>query len=123
MVAAALLGNLPLFAGTAILKATTISGTMVMGLAPVFLLGLFVRRAPPLSFHLAFWTGIALGLVDVFGLVPPQLAIGSGHYAALLGMNAWGLLLASGGFLLPVLGQLYAARRARRAEGSAALAG
>ncbi|HET8654464.1 MAG TPA: hypothetical protein VFL93_02935 [Longimicrobiaceae bacterium] len=114
MVAAAVLGNLPLFAGTAILKATTISGTMVMGLAPVFLLGLFVRRAPPLSFHLAFWTGIALGLVDVFGLVPPQLTIGSGSYAALLGVNAWGLLLASGGFVLPVLAQRYAERRAAR---------
>lgn len=103
MAAAALLGNLPLFAGTAILKATTISGTMVMGLAPVFLLGLVVPRATPLSFHLAFWTGIALGLVDVFGLLPAGLAIGDGQFAALLGVNAWGLLLASAAFLLPAL--------------------
>ena len=35
MVIFAFLGNLPMFAGTDILKATTISGTMVMGLAPV----------------------------------------------------------------------------------------
>jgi len=119
MVAAAILGNLPLFAGTAILKATTISGTMVMGLAPVFLLGLVVRRAPPLSFHLAFWSGIALGLVDLFGLLPPSLAIGGGQYAALLGVNAWGVLLASAGFLAPALWRVYAARREPAAAVSA----
>ena len=38
MVAFAVLGNLPMIAGTDILKATTVSGTMVIGLAPVFLL-------------------------------------------------------------------------------------
>ena len=43
MILFAILGNLPLFAGTAILKATTISGTMVMGLAPVFLFYRFTR--------------------------------------------------------------------------------
>jgi len=102
MVAAAVLGNIPLFAGAAILQATTISGTMVLGLAPVFLLGL-VLDAPALSFHLAFWTGIAAGLVDLLGLLPPALAIGDGRYAVLLGVNVWGTLLATGLFLLPVL--------------------
>jgi Na+/proline symporter len=102
MAAAAILGNLPLFAGAGILQATTISGTMVLGLAPVFLLGLLLD-APPLSFHLAFWTGIAAGLVEVLGLVPPALAIGTGKYAALLGVNLWGLVLASALFLLPVV--------------------
>jgi len=38
MIVFAVLGNLPMIAGTDILKATTISGTMIMGLAPVFLL-------------------------------------------------------------------------------------
>jgi SSS family solute:Na+ symporter len=103
MVAAAVVGNLPLFAGTAILKATTISGTMVMGLAPVFILGLLIRNAPPLSFHLAFWSGIALGLLDLLGLVPPGLAIGEGRYATLLGLNAWGLALSGTVFVVPVL--------------------
>lgn len=101
MVAGAVLGNLPLFAGAAILKATTISGTMVLGLAPIFLLGLWVD-APPMSFHLAFWTGILLGTLDVLGLVPAAVAIGHGRYAVLLGVNAGGLMLATVLFYLPL---------------------
>lgn len=113
MVVAAVVGNLPLFAGTAILKATTISGTMVLGLAPAFILGLFVR-APAASFHLAFWTGIACGTLEVVGLVPPALAIGTGRYAALLGVNAWGLALATILFCVPPLWQQWRHRPARR---------
>lgn len=66
---AAIAGNLPLLSiylgdrvGPAIIAATTISGTMVMGLAPIFLLA-FLRGAGPLSFHLAFWPRLALGVV------------------------------------------------------------
>ena len=69
MVAIALLGNLPLFSiylgdkvGPAIIQATTISGTMVMGLAPIFLLS-FIRKAGSLSFHLAFWPGLIFGIM------------------------------------------------------------
>jgi hypothetical protein len=113
MVAAAILGNLPLFAGAAILKATTISGTMVLGLAPVFLLGLLVR-APAISFHLAFWTGIVAGVVELLGVLPPFMAIGGGPYADLLGVNLWGTVLATSLFLVPVLGVRVAnARRVR----------
>ena len=114
MVAAAVLGNIPLLFGAAILKATTISGTMVLGLAPVFLLGLFLR-APALSFHLAFWTGILAGVVEVAGLLPPALAIGHGRYATLLGVNVWGTVLATGLFLLPVLFARFAGARQPRA--------
>ena len=105
MAAAAVLGSVPLFTGATILQATTISGTMVMGLAPIFLLGLIVR-APPLSFHLAFWTGLALGVLEVLPGGEPlrdALAVGRGPYASLLGINAWGLLLVTVLFLLPVL--------------------
>ena len=62
----AIIGNLPMIAGTDILKATTISGTMVIGLAPIFLLAGFTQpdtRAAVWSFHLAFWTGLALGVL------------------------------------------------------------
>ncbi|MEE9152510.1 MAG: sodium:solute symporter [candidate division NC10 bacterium] len=100
MVAIALLGNLPLLAGASILQATTISGTMVMGLAPIFLLH-FLPSVPRASFHLAFWTGIALGILYTLGWLPPALAIGDGRYAALLGVNFYGLLLCTGLFLLP----------------------
>lgn len=99
IVAIALLGNLPLLTlyvgdeiGPAIIKATTISGTMIMGLAPVFILA-FIRRAGALSFHLSFWCGLALGVLLAVGMVPAGLAIGSGKYALSLGTNLYGLLL------------------------------
>jgi hypothetical protein len=97
----AVVGNLPLFAGASILKATTVSGTMVIGLAPIFLLH-FVRGVPPASFHLAFWPGLACGLLYAVGGVPDAWALGSGKYAALLGINVFGLLLCAGLFLAPV---------------------
>lgn len=102
MVVFALLGNLPMIAGTDILKATTISGTMVIGLAPIFLFSNRVGYSP-LSFHLAFWTGMTLGVLQLMNLIPPAWAIGSGKYAILLGTNLYGLLLCTAGFFLPLL--------------------
>jgi Na+/proline symporter len=101
MVAFAVLGNLPMIAGTDILKATTISGTMVIGLAPIFL---FSRRVgySPLSFHLAFWTGMILGVLQAINLIPASWAIGTGKYAVLLGTNLYGLALCTVGFFLPL---------------------
>ena len=97
----AVLGNLPMIAGTDILKATTLSGTMVIGLAPVFLLSRYVAFSP-LSFHLSFWTGMALGVLLALGALPPSWAIGEGKYAMLLGTNLYGLLMCTAGFLLPL---------------------
>ncbi len=104
MVAFAVLGNLPMIAGTDILKATTVSGTMVMGLAPVFLLAPLVRHSP-WSFHLAFWPGVILGVMLATGSIPEAWAIGDGKYAKLLGANLYGLMICTGGFLLPLLMQ------------------
>ena len=102
MVFIALFGNIPMFAGTDILKATTISGTMVIGLAPVFLLSQFVRHSP-WAFHLSFWGGMSLGLAYAFNWIPSSWAIGQGKQALLLGVNFYGLLICFAGFLLPVL--------------------
>ncbi len=111
LVAVAVVGNLPLLSlyggervGPAIIAATTISGTMVMGLAPIFLL-CWVRRAGAASFHLAFWPGVALGVtraVETFShshVLPAGLALGSGPFALDLGVNAWGVLVCTLGFL------------------------
>lgn len=102
MIVFALLGNLPMIAGTDILKATTVSGTMVIGLAPIFLFSHRVRYSP-LSFHLAFWTGMTLGVLQLMDLVPPSWAIGGGKYGILLGTNLYGLLLCTAGFFVPLL--------------------
>jgi len=102
MVVFAVLGNLPMLAGTDILKATTMSGTMVMGLAPVFLLAGAVQRSP-WRFHLAFWPGMALGLLLAVGAIPVGWAVGDGRYALLLGVDFYGLLICTAGFLLPEL--------------------
>ena len=112
MVIVALLGNLPLLSiylpeqiGPAVIAATTISGTMVMGLAPIFLLPLLVRRAGALSFHLAFWPGLVLGLLRVIEsgstltVFPEALSLGRGKYAVDLGINVYGLLLCTTGYL------------------------
>lgn len=101
MIIFAVLGNLPMLAGTDILKATTISGTMVMGLAPVFLLQRWVRYSP-WSFHLSFGPGLVLGVMLAVGLIPGLWAIGEGKYALLLGTNLYGLILCTIGFLLPL---------------------
>ncbi|MBE9109546.1 Na+/proline symporter [Nodosilinea sp. LEGE 07298] len=112
IIAIALLGNVPLLSiymgdrvGPAIILATTISGTMVMGLAPIFLLA-FLPRAGALSFHLAFWPGILLGVLrvaeNVIGapIFPAWVSLGSGKYAVDLGVNIYGLLLCTTGYLL-----------------------
>ena len=104
MIVFALLGNIPMIAGTDILKATTISGTMVMGLAPIFLLAPLVKHSP-WSFHLAFWPGVLLGVMLATGMIPPSWAIGDGKYALLLGVNFYGLGLCVAGFLLPIAWQ------------------
>lgn len=97
MVVTIVIGSLPLYAGTEILKATTLSGTMVLGLAPVFMLW-FIDRAGPLAFHLAFWPGVVVGVVHAAGLTPAWLAVGSGDYAELLGTNLAGCLIVFAGF-------------------------
>ena len=99
MVMFAVLGNLPMFAGTEILKATTISGTMIMGLAPVFMFYRFVDHSP-MSFHLSFWPGLCIGALLTIGALPHSWAIGDGKYAMLLGANFYGLIICCCGFVL-----------------------
>jgi Na+/proline symporter len=111
IVAIAILGNLPLLSlyfgdrvGPAIILATTISGTMVMGLAPIFLLA-FIPTAGPLSFHLAFWPGLLFGVLRVIEnafstqIFPTWVSLGVDKYALDLGLNVYGVLLCTVGFL------------------------
>jgi Na+/proline symporter len=109
MMAIALFGNLPMIAGTDILKATTVSGTMVMGLAPVFLLAPLTSYSP-WSFHLAYWPGVILGVLFAANQIPASWAIGDGKYALLLGTNVYGLMICFAGFLLPLVWQRFTGR-------------
>lgn len=102
MIAFALLGNLPLLWHADILKATTVSGTMVLGLAPPFVLWKSHKPAPA-AFHLSFLTGLAVGVWGLIGHWPALLLIGSGKYAPLLGQNAWGLVACSAAYGLGVV--------------------
>ena len=100
MVILTLLGTLPIFMNPEILSATTVSGTMVMGLAPVFLL--WKIDAPPLSYFLAVGAGIVIGIAVAVGVFPQGLVFTEGRYSVLLAANVWGILLCFVLFLLPV---------------------
>jgi solute:Na+ symporter, SSS family len=115
MIAFAVLGNLPLFFGADLLKATTISGTMVLGLAPPFLLWRLHRPAPA-AFHLSFAAGLAVGVAGVVGAWPVALALGSGANSALLGQNVYGLAAC---FVAYGIGLALEAARARSDDAAA----
>lgn len=93
---------------------------MVIGLAPpFFLLGLTDLRGKgrkyPLCFHLSFWCGLIIGVVQgtcilsmnlrivVAKKLPTSWNISTGDYANLLGANIYGSLLCIGFFLVGLL--------------------
>ncbi|WP_416439933.1 sodium:solute symporter [Leeuwenhoekiella sp. A16] len=85
----AILGTIPAFSDVEILSATTISGTMVIGLTPVFL---FWRKpAPKSSFYLSVICGLVFGFLLVFEIFPKNLIYTEGKYADLLWVNVWGI--------------------------------
>lgn len=101
MVLFAFVGNLPMIVGTDILAATTISGTMIMGLGPIFLLHGRVKPTK-LGFHLCFWIGIVLGFAYSFAPeLVAGLAIGEGKSNVLLGVNFYGLITCTLAYLVP----------------------
>ncbi len=85
----AILGTIPVFLNAEILSATTISGTMVIGLTPVFLF--WRMKAPKVSFYVSVLTGIVFGFILVFDIFPKQLIFTEGKYADLLWVNIWGI--------------------------------
>ena len=94
LVTLAFLGNLMVHLDPSILSATTVSGTMVIGLTPVFLLHRW-QRAGAASYWVSVLSGIGFGLAYAFDLVP--FAIGAGKYGTLLSTNLLGVTV---GFIL-----------------------
>jgi hypothetical protein len=95
MILITILGTIPVFLGPEILSATTVSGAMVAGLAPVFCL--WNVKAPPLSFWLSVGFGLLCGFALVFGWWPKHWTVSTGKYADLLGVT---LVEVMGCFLL-----------------------
>jgi Na+/proline symporter len=91
MVIVAVAGTLPVFLGPEILSATTISGTMVIGFAPVFLC--WNVKVPPLAFYLSVGAGVLMGLLFTLGWIPANLVLFPGKYGDLLSVNLLGSLL------------------------------
>ncbi|MFV0248007.1 MAG: sodium:solute symporter family transporter [Tenacibaculum sp.] len=100
MVFLALVGSLPVFFAPSILSATTLSGTMVIGLAPVFIF--WQKDSPKISFYLSVLCGIIFGCLLVFKAFPSFLILSTGKYSTLLWVNIWGNLICFILYLIPV---------------------
>ena len=96
-----IIGTIPVFLGAEILSATTISGTMVLGLAPIFLF--WNIPMPKLSFHLTVWAGIAFGIVFAADCWPNNWIFFDGKYGDLLSVNIIATGVCFGVFWLPKL--------------------
>ncbi|MCI2230206.1 sodium:solute symporter [Polaribacter sp. MSW13] len=90
MIIIAVLGTIPVFFDAEILSATTISGTMVIGLTPIFIF--WDVKVPTISFYLSVICGLVFGILLVFNLFPETLIFTKGKYADLLWVNVWGIL-------------------------------
>ena len=101
MVGLTIVGTIPVFLGPEILSATTISGTMVMGLAPVFLF--WNTPSNQWSFHLPVAFGIGMGILVATKAYPEWLLFTEGKYADLLSSNLIGIVVCFVLFLVPLL--------------------
>ena len=99
MVMVAVIGSIPVFLGAEILAATTVSGTIVMGLAPIFVF--WKLKAPKISFYLSVVNGLFFGFLLLIEGLPAELILTEGPYSLLLCINAWGLLSCTLLFLIP----------------------
>ncbi len=99
MVLIAIAGTLPVFANPEILSATTVSGTMVIGLAPIFIF--WNIKVPKSSFFLPVFFGIFMGILLASDNIPDWWKLSDGPYADLLWVNVWGSLICLLLFFIP----------------------
>lgn len=100
MIITAIGGTVPLIFSPTILSATTISGTMVLGLAPVFIF--WKIPAPRISFHLALWMGVFAGAALIFHMLPESLFVSTGPFSELLSVNIYATILILIVYFIPV---------------------
>ncbi len=99
MVTVAVLGTIPVFLNAEILSATTISGTMVIGLTPMFVFWSY--KVPKISFYLSIGCGLFFGILLVFNAFPQAIIFTEGKYASLLWSNLWGILCCTILYFIP----------------------
>ncbi len=80
-----ILGTIPIFLDAEILSATTVSGTMVLGLAPVFLF--WSKPSNPTSFLITVSIGIIGGMWFATGIGIDKINFCIGAYSGLLSIN------------------------------------
>jgi Na+/proline symporter len=109
-----IVGLLPCIADPSVLNATTLSGTVIMGLSGPVIGGLLVgprakymKYQLPVAFHGSFWCGVILGICIQVGVAPTSFYIGSGKYSLLLGYNLYGLLLCWAFYLVGLIIHAY----------------
>lgn len=88
MVVIAVAGTIPVFFNPTVLSATTISGTMVIGLAPVFVF--WHWRMQKSAFLATVLTGVTFGIWFATGSYPQTLVFFDGNYGDLLSVNLLG---------------------------------
>lgn len=104
MIVIVVTGTVPVFLDPAILSATTVSGAMVFGLAPVFCW--WQLETGNLSFYLSVGFGLACGLIFATGAWPVAWNVTTGPYDSLLAVS---LLEVVGCFFLYWAGSLFTA--------------
>ncbi len=90
MVFITVFGTLPIFFGADIITATTISGTMVIGLAPIFLF--WKLDVPKIAFYLSVIPGILFGIGLTLHSFPSTWFWTDGKYNDYLWVNAVGTI-------------------------------
>jgi Na+/proline symporter len=105
MIILTVLGTIPVFYKPEILSATTLSGTMVIGLAPVFIF--WNTKMPKFSFYAPVIFGLMMGAMAAFKKVPQSWVFTDGKYSDLLGVNLWGSLVCFVLFFLPLTKSLW----------------
>ena len=101
IVGIALVGTIPIFLGAEILAATTISGTMVIGLTPIFVF--WKKKVPVLSYYLSVGVGVVFGFWLAIGAWPESWVFFEGKYGDLLSVNIMAFVASLLGYWGPTL--------------------
>ena len=101
MVVIALAGTVPVFFNPDIISATTYSGTVVIGLAPIFLF--WWLKVPPISFYLSVLGGFIAVVLMILWPLPERFLFSTGKYSDLLAINIYGSIICFSLFLAPKL--------------------